>query len=204
MARTIVARVFHPVARTTECHVRYTVSGKASENVFAWQWPIGPGPSASQLITLAADVFSTFVRKYQLFTHHSVVFTEVYCRNVDVEVAPQATYVDPPGTVGAGGGVAAAPNTALIPVKRTGLTGRSHHGSTQFSGFAGSAVDGNQISATLIPFFVNLGVSILAPRLGGFLVAALASRKLASSIVLQSFDVLSSIVDSTKRRIIDE
>lgn len=195
-----MARVFHPVTFTSEVHVRYNINSKACENVIHYKWNNATPPTDTELTNLATEVATTLVPKMQLMMDNNCTFREVYARNIDTETAPEATYVFPAGTVGTRAGSPAPSGVAFTPIKRTGLTGKSHHGAIRFSGFD----RGDVLRDTIQPFIVNTVLSIfatmLAQRVGGRFIPALASRHLGDSRTLRSMAFENVVVDQAMRR----
>lgn len=203
MARTPVPRVFHPVAQTTEAHIRYTIFGKKCENVLAFRWDTTTPPSIALLVLLATELYSVLVRKYQLFTHPLVSFTEIYVRNVDTEVANEATYTIPVNTIGTASGSPLSNQDSYSLVKRTGQTGRSRHGGIRFSGLTSNEIQSNVVLNALFTALANLVLSLLADRVGGVFHPALASRKLGQSYLLAAYVGPDALVDTTDNRRLD-
>lgn len=193
-------RVFGPVANTSECQVRYTHGTNRCENGFAYKWT-GAAPSATELLNLATEVGQTIGFRMQRFMHVGVQMREVYCRNVDTEIANQATFVFPTNATGARNGSPVASNEAAGLIKRTGLTGRKKRGRNSFSEFIEGDVDGNTMLPTLLQFLADLALSILAQRVAGRFTPSVASRALGTSQILTSVLSLDSHVDSQKTRL---
>lgn len=198
-----MSRVFHPVANTSEAHLRYVIGPKACENVYAYHWAGSVAPSSTQLLQLATELWSAIIPKYQNMLSTRVYFTECYARNVNTEFANEATYVPTTFPYGGRGNTPAASNVAYNLTKRTGLTGRSHHGAVHLSGFSDSDITADTILSYLLAQFISITLSILADRVAGLFVPALASRKLATSIPLTSLWLPSLYVDSSKKRLAD-
>jgi hypothetical protein len=201
MARTPTPRVFHPVTITSECHLRGTMGTKRFENLFAYQWNSGIAPNAAELLSLATEVFQTIGPKIALITVGRVVLRECYCRNIDTETAPEATYVPPVPITGSRGGTAASSQDAFSLIKRTGVTGKSHHSSIHFSGFSSSDIVADTISTTLINLILNVAISIITQRVGGRFIPALPSRKLGDSRRLAQLAYENQVVDTMDRRV---
>jgi hypothetical protein len=196
-------RVFHPVARTSEAHLRYVIGPKQCENIYAYQWNNTTPPTGSELLNLGSEVWGTIGVKVAGMLSSDVAFYEVYCRNIDTETANEATYTLPAIVHGSQSGTRMASNVAFNPIKQTGLTGRSHHGANHYSGFVDTEINGDQFLTFVINQIISIALSVLATRVGGRFIPALASRKLAASTLLRAYAFNSSIVDSAKKRIAD-
>lgn len=193
---------FIPVPFTSECHVRFQQGPNLGENIFAYQWSGSP-PSGAQLLTLATEVAASIALRMTQVMHTSNVFREVYCRNLDVEFANNATYLFPGGTIGTRGGSAVASNEANGLIKRTGFTGRGMHGRNSFSNFAEGDVDGNSIANALMALFLNLAAEIVLARVAGSFKAAVAKRHVTvpRSVQIASCIDLDNNIDSQKTRL---
>lgn len=198
--------VFRPTDNTTMCHVRSSNGTNLEENTFAFKWS-GSAPTAAELLSLATALAGTVGLAIRAFTSDRWVFREIYCRNIDTEVANEATYSWPANTTGQRSGSPVAANEACGIVKRTGRTGRGQHGRTSLSGFVEGDVDGNTVSGSLIALLSNLAVQILVGYLTARFKAALAHIPRAPSTAHGTSDliaetvVLDSNVDSQKTRL---
>lgn len=195
-----IPEVFHPVALCSECQIRYTHGTNNYENGFAFKWS-GSAPSSAELLALATELGGSLAVRMAGLMHNGVHFREVYCRNVNTEVANQATWTAPVGFNGTQSGSPVASNEAANLVKRTGLTGRSKHGANRFSEFVESQVDGNTLGSFIITQLASIAISVLASRVGARFAPALASRKLGTAELLLNALTLDDNVDSQKTRL---
>jgi hypothetical protein len=197
-------RLFHPTAQTTMCHVRLEGFGQRLETTLAYHWN-GSAPSPSNLLTLATEAAGAGPLLQGMLGNH-ITFREIYCRNIDTQVANEATYLFPTNTFGTRTGLPAALNTACGLIKRTGLTGYGQHGRNSISGFVEGDVDGNTVGNTLMTLLANLLLQFLAARVGGQFRAAVAHIPRlpgltgTSSLITQGL-VLDNFVDSQKTRL---
>jgi hypothetical protein len=202
-----MARVFHPTLQTTMCHIRTQNGTNLMENTYAFHWATGTPPTGGQLNTLATQLASTVGLAIRNLTNNGWIFREVYCRNIDVEVAPNGTFIWPTGTTGNRTGSQVAANEASGVVRRTGLTGRGQHGRNNISGFVEGDVDGNSLGSTLMALLAQLAIQTLVSYLGGYLGPAIAhiprlpTDPPGFSSPLQSAIVLDSNIDSEKSRL---
>lgn len=195
-----VPRVFHPVPSTSECQVRYQHGTNLLENGFAYGFT-GANPSTAELLALATAIAGSIADKMRDVMHNGVVMREVYCRNINTEVANQATYTFPAGTNARRTGSPVASNEAARIVKRTGQTGRSHRGANSFSEFVEGDVDGNSIGSSLFSGLLSLGLEIILNRVGSRFTAGVASRRLFSAFPISSATLLDNNIDSQKTRL---
>jgi hypothetical protein len=175
------------------------------ENTFAFKWASTP-PTQAELASLASSLATVVGGALRALTSDGWVFREVYCRNIDTEVANEATYVYPSNTHGQRTGSQVAASEACGIVKRTGHTGRGQHGRNSISGFVEGDVDGNSIGSSLIALLANLALAILQGYLVGRFTPAVAHiprppAVLGSSDPLRETVVLDSNVDSQKTRL---
>lgn len=193
---------FIAVPFTSDCHVRYQHGTNLLENIFAYQWG-GGVPTNAELLSLATEIAASIALRMEAFLHNGVIMREVYCRNLDVEFANNATFPFPAGTIGLQGGNPLASNEANGLIKRVGLTGRGMHGRNSFSEFVEGSVDGNTLGNTLMSLFLNLAAEILLARVAGRFKAAVAKRHVIvpRSIQIQSVIDLDNNVDSQKTRL---
>jgi hypothetical protein len=130
-----------------------------------------------------------------------VLMREIHCRNMDVEVANQATLAYAPGITGGRTGSPVASNEAANVVRRTGKTGRSQHGAVRVSEFSEGDVDGNSIGSTLMGLLANVGLSLLEDYVSNRFIGALGSKKTGQSYELLDAGVIDSNIDSQKTRL---
>ena len=198
-------RIFHPTANTSMCHLRTQNGANLQENTFAFHWT-GATPTSGQLNTLATQLAGTIGTAMRNITSNGWVFREVYCRNIDTEVAAESTYLFANGTTGSRAGSQVAANEACGIVKRTGFTGRGSHGRTSCSGFIEGDVDGNSVSSTLMALLLQLALNMLLSYNGSQFVPAVAHIPrvplvIGSSTPIQVTTVLDSNIDSQKTRL---
>ena len=196
---------FHGAVNTTMCHVRSQNGTNLEENTFAFKWA-DPKPTQPELLNLATSLAGTVGQAIRNLTSSGWIFREIYCRNIDTEVANEATYVFPTGSTGARNGSQVAASEACGIVKRTGFTGRGMHGRNSISGFIENDVDGNSISSTLMALLAQLAVQILINYQTARFRPALAHipRLLpgtGTSDFIQEAAVLDSNIDSQKTRL---
>jgi len=191
---------FVPIAETSRCELRWTHGTNKGENTFWYKWS-GLAPSPAELVSLAAAVGAGVGEKIRLCMSSGVVFREVYCRNMDTQSANQGTSVFAPGTVGARGGSQVASNEAANIVRRTGRTGRTHHGAIRVSEFVEGDVDGNSIQSTLMSLLADVALALLQNYVAGRFTAALGSKTNQNSVPLQSAAILDTNIDSQKTRL---
>lgn len=198
--------VFRPTLNTTMCHVRTQNGTNLEENTFAFKWG-GAAPTAANLLALATAMAGTVGAAIRAFTSDRWLFNQIYCRNIDTEVANEATYLYPPNTTGQRGGSPVAANEACGVVKRTGHTGRGQHGRTSCSGFVEGDVDGNSVGSSLIALLANLALQMLTSYLAGQFKPAVAHIPRApnpgpgTSDLIAETIILDSNVDSQKTRL---
>lgn len=197
---------FHPVAQCTDCQIRMQSGTNLMENGFQFKWSNSTPPSAAELASLALELAGTVGLALRNCVSDQTVFREIYCRNLDEEMANQATYTFPNGTKGTRGGNQVAANEACGIVKRTGLTGRGGHGRNSVSTFPEGDVDGNSVGSTLMGLLGNLALQILLNAVSNRFLPALAHRPRVSlapgsATLLQSAIVLDNNVDSQKTRL---
>ena len=195
-----IPEAFHPVALCSECQIRYQHGTNNYENGFAYKWS-GSAPSAAELLALATELGGSLAVRMAGLMHNGVKMREVYCRNINTEVANQATWTAPVGFNGSQSGNPVASNEAANLVKRTGLTGRSKHGANRFSEFTEGNVDGNTLGSFIITQLASIAISVLASRVGARFAPALASRKLGTAELLLNALTLDDNVDSQKTRL---
>lgn len=201
----MATRVFHPCDNTSMAHIRMSAFGQLFETTIAYHWNAIP-PSAADLLALATELSTTVAPLIQGVVTNAVQFNEIYCRNIHVQVAEEATFVFPPNTFGTRAGLPAALNTACGLIKRTGLTGYGQHGRNSISGFSENDIDGNNVGNVLMTLLANLLLQILARRLGGVLQSAVAHIPRVtppnghSTPVIQGV-ILDNFVDSQKTRL---
>lgn len=196
---------FHPTLFTSMCHVRTQNGTNLQENTFAFHWT-GSTPSVTELLNLATALAGTVGLALRNLTTAGWFFREIYCRNIDTEVAYEATYVYPSGTTGNRLGSQVAANEACGIVKRTGLTGRGYHGRNSISGFVEGDVDGNTVGGTLMNLLAQLALQIMVSYFSNRFVPAVAHIPRlpgldGSSTPLTQAIVIDSNVDSQKTRL---
>lgn len=198
-------RTFHPTLNTTMCHVRTQNGSNLNENTFAFKWT-GTAPTVVELGQLAAALATTVGAALRVLTSNSWIFREIYCRNIDTQVANEAVYTYPPNTFGQRVGSQVAANEACGIVKRTGQTGYGQHGRNSISGFVESDVDGNSVGNALMVALAQLAVEILISYLTARFRPAVAhiprdvGTQGSSSYITEAV-VLDSNVDSQKTRL---
>jgi len=200
-----MARTFHPTANTSMCHVRMTQGVNLQENTFAYHW-VGGTPSSSELLSLATAVAGGIGAAMRALTSTQVVFREVYCRNIDTEVAAENTYSWPANTTGQRIGAVVAASEACGIVKRTGLTGRGSHGRNSISNFTEADLDGNTVLSSLLALLTALATQILIPLVASRFTPAVAhiprtGTTTGTSTPISQAVVLDSNVDSQKTRL---
>lgn len=196
---------FHPTANTSMCHLRTQNGTNLQENTFAYHWTGSP-PSDSELTNLAIGVANTIGAALRAVTSNSWVFREVYCRNIDTEVANEATFVYPTGITGQRVGSQVAASEACGIVKRTGRTGHKMHGRNSISGFIENDVDGNSVSSGLMSLLAQLALQILLPQVTGRFQAAVAHIPRVPLVIGDSTPIVEAVVldsniDSQKTRL---
>src|SRR5215216_5507279 len=172
---------FHPVTLTTEVNIRYTINAQDCENVIHYKWNSTTPPSVAELYSLAQEVYQTIALKLMAAMHNGCTMREVYARNIDFSSANQATYTQTPPYTGQKVGAKLPNQNAKSIEKKTGLTGRSHHGGLRLSGLDNTEVDRDTITATLFTLLANIIISLLANRVGGRFIPAVASKTLGTS-----------------------
>lgn len=191
---------FHPVTLTTEVNVRYSINGQECENVLHYKWNSTSAPTATELYNLCQDVYQTIGLKLMAMMHVNCVMREVYARNIDSPTSAQATYAQTPPLAGQLNNHSLPNQVAKSIEKRTGLTGRSHHGGMRISGLDTLEVVGDYITNSAITLFTNLMVSLLAQRIGGRFTPAVASKLLGDSRVITSLAIPTTVIGSTDTR----
>lgn len=191
---------FDPVSNTVFCEIRWQHGTNLGENT-AWYKYDGSPPTNSELANLCVAVGAGLGEAIRLCMHNGVVMREVHCRDMGTEVAAQATVPFASGTSGARAGSPVASNEAANIVRRTGLTGRTQHGSIRVSEFVEGDVDGNTIGSGLMGLLGNVAIALLQDYLSNRFIAALGSHKLGTSSVLADAGILDSNVDSQKTRL---
>lgn len=189
---------FRSVAQTTEAHLRFQDATNLMENVPAYRWTGSP-PSDAELLALGTELDGTLVSRLCAVQTNGVTYREIYCRNIDTAIANEATFIS--SRQGGVVGIQEAANVAASLTKRTGYTGRSHHGAMRVGPFQANAIDGNTLTSGLMSGLANVCVSVLTPRVSGRFVSALASRKLGISIALTQCLAQDNNVDSQKTRL---
>jgi hypothetical protein len=198
-------RLFHPTAHTSMAHIRMEAFGQRFETTLAYNWA-GSVPTVAQLLALATELATGAAPLMQGLMGNHVTFREIYCRNIDTQVANEATYLFPPNTFGTRTGLPASLNAACGLIKRTGLTGYGQHGRNSISGFVEGDIDGNSVGAALMTLLANLLLQYLANRVGGVFRAAVAHIPRlpgltgSSSLITQGL-VLDNFIDSQKTRL---
>lgn len=193
--------VFRPIANTTMVQVRWSFGQNQCLNTYYYRW-VGPAPPTVQNLTdLCIATRDTIGARIEQASHNSVTMREVYARNMNTEIAAQATVAFANNTVGDRGGGALAGNEASQILKRSGLTGRSARNSNSHSGFAEADADGNSISSQLFAFLTNIANSVVVARVGGIFVAAVASRLLGTSVPMLTASIINNDIDSQKTRL---
>jgi len=187
------------------CHLRTQNGTNLEENTFAFKW-VGTAPTAVELGQLAAALATTVGAALRAITSNGWIFREIYCRNIDVEFAPEATYTYPSGTTGQRVGNQVAASEACGIVKRTGLTGRGKHGRTSVSGFTEGDVDGNSVGGALMALLAQLAAQMLLGYLTGRFRPAVAhiprvGTAPGSSDFISETIVLDNNIDSQKTRL---
>jgi len=199
-------RVFHPTLNTTMCHVRTQNGTNLMENTMAFNWT-GTAPTGTELTNLATAIGTgAFITAMRAFTSNSWIFRQVYCRNIDTEVANEGEYDFPPGTTGNRSGSQLAASEACGLVKRTGHTGRGQHGRMSVSGFVEGDVDGNSLGNSLMAMLATAAFDLLIDYLSNRFIAALAHIPRSGttpghSDLITETAVLDSNVDSQKTRL---
>lgn len=198
------SRTFRPTAETSMCHVRLQSGTNLQENTYAFHWS-GSTPSIAELLALATALAGTVGASLRALTSTNVTFREVYCRNIDTEVANEATYTFPVGTTGQRSGNQVAANEACGVVKRTGQTGRGSHGRNSISNFVESDVDGNSVLGGLMALLANLAISTVLDYFSGRFRAAIAhiprNIGVGTSTPITTAIVIDSNIDSQKTRL---
>lgn len=204
---SLMPRVFHPCQLTTMAFVRMQNGTNLCENTFAFHWGGLAPPTSGQLNTFVNNLAGTVGNAMRACMSDGWIFTEIYARNIDREVAEEATFQWPSGTRGLRSGAQVAANEACGIVKRTGFTGRGSHGRNSISGFAESDVDGNTVGSTLMALLAQLAIEILVSYLGGYLGPAVAhiprdpAAPPGNSTPITTAIILDSNVDSQKTRL---
>lgn len=191
---------FHPVTLTTEVNIRYTINTQDCENVIHYKWNSTTPPTVAELYSLCQEVYQTIALKLMAAMHNGCTMREVYARNIDSPTANQATYTQTPPYVGAKVGAKLPNQNAKSIEKKTGLTGRSHHGGIRISGLDNTEVDRDTITSTLFTLLANIIISMLANRVSGRFIPAVASKTLGDSRVITGLFVPHAIIGSTDTR----
>jgi len=191
---------FHPVTLTTEVNVRYSINAQDCENVIHYKWNSTTRPSTAELLSLAQEVYQTIGQRLMTMMHTGCVMREVYARNIDFPTANQATYTQSPPIAGARAGSKIPNQVAKSVEKKTGLTGRSHHGGFRVSGFDIAEIDRDLITNTAVTLFTNLMLSLIATRVSGRFIPEVASKTLGDGRVITSLAIPNTIVGSTDSR----
>lgn len=191
---------FIPVQQTTFCEIRWQHGTNLGENTVWYKWT-GSVPTAAELAQLCTAVGAGVAERIRLCMNNGVIMREVHCRNMDTEIANQATVPFTIGTVGSRAGSPVASNEAANVVRRTGKTGRSQHGAVRVSEFSEGDVDGNSIGSALMGLLANVGLSLLEDYVSGRFIGALGSKKNGTSAELLDAGVIDSNIDSQKTRL---
>lgn len=154
----------------------------------------------TELYSLCQEVYQTIALKIMAAMHNGCTMREVYARNIDNPTSNQATYTQTPPYVGSKTGYKLPNQVAKSIEKKTGLTGRSHHGGIRISGLEVSEVDRDTITSALFTLLANIVVSMLANRVGGRFIPAVASKTLGDSRVITGLFVPHALVGSTDTR----
>jgi len=191
---------FTPIANTTYCEIRWQHGTNLGENTVWYKWS-GAVPTAAELATLCVAVRDGVANRIRVCMNAGVLMREIHCRNMDVEVANQATLAYAPGVTGGRTGSPVASNEAANVVRRTGKTGRSQHGAVRVSEFSEGDVDGNSIGSTLMGLLADVGLSLLEDYVSNRFLGALGSKKTGQSYELLDAGVIDSNIDSQKTRL---
>jgi hypothetical protein len=137
---------FQPVPGVYAAHVRMTVLGEDTENIFYYGY--SGSPNAGDAQTIADEIGANWFIYWQPILPQGVSGREVYVRDLSVEFAVQG--VDT--SIAAVDGDVVSPvmpsfNTLAI-ARRSSLTGRSTRGRIFWQGLAESQVDGQTVLTT--------------------------------------------------------
>lgn len=198
---TATPRVFHPVAQCSACFVRWGHDSNQFQSGYWYKWNNTTPPSSAELLNLATEVRDTIGVKMQQMTSTGARFREVYCRNMNTEIANQATAAFPTNASGTRGGDPTAASVAMEIVKRTGLTGHSSHGAVRISDFSEGDVSGNTLQSAIMGLAANLIVSLIAARVGGRFFPGVGSILHGTITQILTGIVLDSDSDSQKTRL---
>jgi len=191
---------FQPVANCTMCHLRWTFDGQLCEITQAFRWT-GSVPTAGELVALATALGGLLTTRLRNVMSSRANMTEVYCRNIHDAVSAEGTYAIPQPAPGTRGSAPLAGNEAIGIIRRTGFTGRTHHGRNSISCFGQDDVDGNTIVTALLTLLVQLAGQMLTTYVGGKFTPAVASKHLGVATNLLGVAVNNSWVDSQKTRL---
>lgn len=191
---------FHPVTLTTEVNLRYVINGQNCENVFHYKWNSTTPPSTAELTQLATEVYQTIGQRLMNLSHTGVFMREVFCRNIDTVSGEQSTYSQSPPFQGVKTQYQLPNQVAKSIEKKTGISGRSHKGGYRISGLDSSETTGDNITSTLFTLLTNLMLSLIAQRVSGRFIPAVASKLLGDSRTISSLSVPNNIVGSTDTR----
>jgi hypothetical protein len=198
--------IFRPTLNTTMCHIRTQNGTNLEENTLAFKWA-GSAPTDANLLALATALRDTVALGIRAFTSDRWLFNQIYCRNIDTEVANEATYIYAPNVTGQRGGAPLAASEACGIVKRTGRTGRGQHGRMSCSGFVEGDCDGNSVGSSLIALLSNVALQMLTSYLAGQFKPSLAhiprpgGPSPGTSDLITETIILDSNVDSQKTRL---
>jgi hypothetical protein len=141
-------------------HLRWQFFNQMCENTFAYRWN-DPPPTQQELSNLTQDIASAQGVALRAMLSNVCAFREIYARNIDTQVANEATFTYSPGYNGLRSGDPVAASEAMEIVKRTGYTGYGQHGANRISGFVEGDVTGNLIQNALMLLVQALLFAIL-------------------------------------------
>lgn len=191
---------FVPIAQTTTVHLRFTIDGADCENTFHYKWSNTTPPTASELASLVNEVESTLAVKYRAMTAAGWQYRETYAINRHAQPAAQAVISSSLAGAPRGGDTLPG-NVSDWITRRTGLSGRSQHGGFNLSGFSEGDVTGKTLQTALINLIINFLLSVLAARVGGRFIPAVASKKNNNSTVLTGAVSKTTRTNSAKTRL---
>lgn len=185
--------------------MRARIAGIAAENTFYATY--GTKPTQAELQTLAEDILVAVATDWIPSMSEQVEITEVYVRDLDTEVADQASVT--PATTLEGdqpGDILPSYNTVAVS-RQSGLTGRSSRGRIFWMGLAESQTTLNAlvagIGAEIVAAVIALDAVLISSGFAPCIVSRYSAgvkRTVAVTYPLVAWGVLDDLIDTRRSR----
>lgn len=196
---------FQRVPNTIGVEVRANIFGVAAENTFYATY--GAKPTQAELQTLAEDILVAVTAEWIPLLSGGVEIREIYIRDLDTEVADQATVTPATTLTGDVTGDALPSYNTVAVGRRSGLTGRSSRGRIFWLGLADSQTLDNSLAtgvgADIVAAVVALDAVLILNGFSPVIVSRYSAgvkRATAVTYPLVAWGLLDDLIDTRRSR----